>query len=122
RQIREQKLKDAGDAAEADTTVKPEEENKYLERAYKAVKFPKPRNVIGLAKSLPPDEMRKLMETNVQVTDADLRELAQRRANAVHVALAERVDPERLFVVAPKLSAEGIKDKGKTTRVDFSLK
>ena len=122
RQIREQKLKDAGDSAEADTTVKPEEENKYLERAYKAAKFPKPRNVIGLAKSLPPDEMRKLMETNVQVTDADLRELAQRRANAVHVALAERVDPGRLFVVAPKLNADGIKDKGKTTRVDFSLK
>jgi hypothetical protein len=24
--------------------------------------------------------------------------------------------------VAPKLTAEGIKDKGKTTRVDFSLK
>ncbi|CAJ0785576.1 hypothetical protein LMG19083_01317 [Ralstonia psammae] len=122
RQIREQKLKDAGDAAEADTTVKPEEENKYLERAYKAAKFPKPRNVIGLAKSLPPDEMRKLMETNVQVTDSDLRELAQRRANAVHVALAERVEPGRLFVVAPKLDAAGIKDKGKTTRVDFALK
>lgn len=122
RQIREQKLKDAGDAAEADTTVTPEETNKYLERAYKAAKFPKPRNMIGLAKSLPPDEMRKLMETNVQVTDADLRELAQRRANAVHVALAERVEPGRLFVVAPKLNAEGIKDKGKTTRVDFSLK
>ncbi|AXV91665.1 MULTISPECIES: DUF748 domain-containing protein [Ralstonia solanacearum species complex] len=122
RQIREQKLKDAGDAGEADSTVKPEEMDKYLERAYKAAKFPKPRNVIGLAKSLPPDEMRKLMETNVQVTDSDLRELAQRRANAVHVALAERVEPARLFVVAPKLDAEGIKDKGKTSRVDFSLK
>lgn len=122
RQVREQKLKDAGDATEADTTVKPEEENKYLERAYKAAKFPKPRNMIGLAKSLPPEEMRKLMETNVQVTEADLRELAQRRANAVHVALAERVEPGRLFVVAPKLNAEGIKDKGKTTRVDFALK
>lgn len=122
RQIREQKLKDAGDAAEADTTVKPEEMDKYLERAYKAAKFPKPRNMIGLAKSLPPEEMRKLMETNVQVTDADLRELAQRRANAVHVALTERVEPGRLFVVAPKLSAEGIKDTGKTTRVDFALK
>ncbi|KFX30507.1 DUF748 domain-containing protein [Ralstonia solanacearum] len=122
RQIREQKLKDAGDTAEADNTVKPEEMDKYLERAYKAAKFPKPRNAIGLAKSLPPDEMRKLMETNVQVTDADLHELAQRRANAVHVALAERVEPARLFVVAPKLDAEGIKDKGKTTRVDFALK
>ena len=28
----------------------------------------------------------------------------------------------RLFVVAPTLEADGIKDKGKTTRVDLSLK
>jgi len=27
-----------------------------------------------------------------------------------------------VFLLAPKVSAEGIKDKGKPTRVDFSLK
>ena len=29
---------------------------------------------------------------------------------------------ERLFLVEPKLTAEGIKDQGAKTRVDFSLK
>jgi hypothetical protein len=29
---------------------------------------------------------------------------------------------ERVFIAAPHLSAEGIKDKGKPTRVDFALK
>ena len=32
------------------------------------------------------------------------------------------VPAERVFLVAPKLDAEGIKDKGKPERVDFSLK
>jgi hypothetical protein len=36
--------------------------------------------------------------------------------------LSGQVDPGRLFVVAPTLEADGIKDKGKTTRVDLSLK
>jgi hypothetical protein len=27
-----------------------------------------------------------------------------------------------VFIVAPKLNADGIKDKGATTRVDFGLK
>jgi hypothetical protein len=37
-------------------------------------------------------------------------------------SLSGQVDPCRLFVVAPTLAADGIKDKGKTTRVDLSLK
>jgi hypothetical protein len=32
------------------------------------------------------------------------------------------VDPARLVVVAPKLTADGINEKDKTTRVDLSLK
>jgi hypothetical protein len=33
----------------------------------------------------------------------------------------KKVDPARIFVIAPKLNASGIKDKSKTTRVDLSL-
>jgi hypothetical protein len=33
-----------------------------------------------------------------------------------------KIASDRLFVVAPKLNADGIKDKGATTRVDFALK
>jgi hypothetical protein len=33
----------------------------------------------------------------------------------------KQVDSSRTFIVAPKLDASGIKDQGKTTRVDLSL-
>ena len=29
---------------------------------------------------------------------------------------------ERIFLIAPKLTADGIKDKGKPSRVDFALR
>ena len=45
------------------------EYTKYLTRAYKAEKFPKPRNFIGMAKDLPVPEMEKLMLTHIQTTD-----------------------------------------------------
>ncbi|MDE2287476.1 MAG: DUF748 domain-containing protein [Burkholderiales bacterium] len=103
-------------------TVAPNEYNKYLELAYKAAKFPKPRNFIGFAKSLPPAEMQKLLAANMTVTEQDLRALANARANAVREWFGGKIAANRLYVVAPKLTAEGIKDKGDTTRVDFSLK
>jgi hypothetical protein len=33
-----------------------------------------------------------------------------------------KIDSKRIFIVAPHLNAEGIKDKGAPTRVDFGLK
>ena len=41
--------------------------------AYKQAKFDKPRNFLGLTKSLPPDEMKKLLFENTHVTDDDLK-------------------------------------------------
>ena len=41
--------------------IEPAEYAKYLKLAYKEEKFPKPRNVIGMAKDLPVPEMEKLM-------------------------------------------------------------
>jgi uncharacterized protein involved in outer membrane biogenesis len=111
-------------AAVEAVTVAPAEYGKYLKRAYGAEKFPKPRNLIGLAKDLPVPEMEKLMLANTEVSGDDLRRLANRRAQAAKAWLtaAGKVAAERVFIVAPKLSAEGITDKGRTTRADFSLK
>jgi hypothetical protein len=105
----------------ASVQITPDEYNKYLKRAYKAAKFDKPRDLLGLNKSLPPDEMKKLMIANIKVTDDDLKQLAEARAEAVRKALSAKVDPARLLVVPPKLNADGIKDSGKTTRADLSL-
>ncbi|HEV7777518.1 MAG TPA: DUF748 domain-containing protein [Luteibacter sp.] len=119
-----EKMDDQGDEAGVDpATVKvdPAEYDKYLEKAYKHTKFPKPRNFVGLAKSQPPEEMKKLLETNMPVDPDALRHLAERRASAVRQWLHGKVDDKRIFVLAPKLDAKGIDDDGKTTRVDFGL-
>lgn len=122
--IKLQKLQDLGSAegmGPAGVEIGPDEYDKYLKRAYHAAKFAKPRNFIGLEKSLPPDEMKKLMITNMEVTDQDLAKLAGARANAVRQSLGKTIDPSRLFIIAPRLNPDDIKDKGKTTRADLSL-
>jgi uncharacterized protein involved in outer membrane biogenesis len=122
--IEEQKIKDVGEPEHgAPVTVGKDEYDKYLKRAYKAATFPKPRNFIGLTQSLPPDEMKKLMLANMDASDDALKRLAQARANAVRESLSrEQINPGRLFIVASKLDAAGIKDKGKTSRAELSLR
>jgi hypothetical protein len=50
-----------------------------------------------------------------------MHRLAQQRASAVQGWLRGKVPDKRLFVLAPKLDAKKIDDKGLTTRVDFGL-
>jgi flagellar motor protein MotB len=97
---------------------------KYLTRAYKAEKFPKPRNIIGMAKDLPVPEMEKLMLTHIQVTDDDLRQLAVERASHVRDRLVAsgKVEPGRIFLVEPKTLPPERKEKLRNSRVDFGIK
>jgi uncharacterized protein involved in outer membrane biogenesis len=129
RQVKAAKLKDTGgkaaDAAALDeVTIDPKEYEKYLTAAYRAAKFDRPRNAIGMLKEQPVPEMERLMLEHAPVTDEDLRLLADARAQAAKAWLVEagKVAAERVFLVAPHLSADGLKDKGKPTRVDFALK
>ncbi|MFM0357188.1 DUF748 domain-containing protein [Paraburkholderia nemoris] len=126
RQVKQQKIKDVvgnGESVDLSTvTVDPKEYDKYLTKAYKAADFKKPRNFVGLTKSLPDDEMKAAMAANAPIDDASLRQLAQQRAQAVQQYFEGKIDSSRVFIVAPKLDADGIKDKGATTRVDFGLK
>jgi uncharacterized protein involved in outer membrane biogenesis len=111
-------------ASPDEVIVESAEYERYLRRAYGAESFPKPRNAIGLVKELPVPEMETLMLTHAQVGDEDLRALANARAQAAKDWLVNegKIPAERVFLVAPKLSADGIKDKGKPNRVDFSIK
>ncbi|AQV98644.1 2OG-Fe(II) oxygenase [Cupriavidus necator] len=108
----------------AEVKVSKAEYPKYLEQVYKRTSMKKPRNFVGFAKSLPPEEMEKLLMANATVTDADLKRLAEQRALVVKQSLERegKVPESRLFLTAPKLSAEGIKDKGAPNRVDFSIR
>ncbi|HEX9146799.1 MAG TPA: hypothetical protein VGA09_21205, partial [Candidatus Binatia bacterium] len=107
-----------------DVQIAAGEYERYLKDAYSAESFPKPRNVIGLAKDLPVPEMEALMLKNAQVGADDLRDLAARRAQNVRdrMLASGQVPSERIFVVASKTESGDDKSKGKSSRVDFSLR
>jgi len=125
RAVKAEKLKDQmkkGEATSVDAVeVDASEYPVYLQRAYKEAKFPKPRNLIGMQKDLPVEEMEKLMMTNLPASDEDVQQLALRRAENVQSWLVDqgKVPPERVFLVEPKTEAG---EKGKGSRVDFSLR
>lgn len=126
RLVRQQKLKDTIGKGESvdpmSIKVDPAEYESYLAKVYKAADFKKPRNFIGLTKSLPADEMKSALAEHAPINEASLRDLAQRRAQSVQQYFEGKVDSSRVFIVAPKLNADGISDKGAATRVDFGLK
>lgn len=131
RKVKAQKLKELVRRGEAvktvdDVRVEPGEYAQYLKAAYGDESFPKPRNLIGLARDLPVPEMEKLMLQHAKVSDDDLRLLANQRAQTVRDALlaTKLAGADRLFIVAAKpLSAEeAAKIKAKPNRVDFTLK
>lgn len=116
--------------APGSVVVQPAEYAALLERAYKAEKFPKPRNALGLPKSLPVEEMEKLMIDNADIDEDDLIALGNQRAQSAKNWLVRNgnVPAERMYIVAPKIGATDAKGGGEAltrialTRVDFSLR
>ncbi|WP_426163008.1 DUF748 domain-containing protein [Pseudoduganella sp. R-34] len=116
RQLKTRDLQARGAAlTEGGVMVAREEYAGLLERAYKDETFVKPRNALGFAKSLPADEMEKLMMANTKLEQDDFITLGNRRAQAAKDWLVKQgqVPPERIFLVAPKAGA--------AARVDFAL-
>ncbi len=129
KRIKAQKLKEMVKAAKTaipvdEVKIEESEYAKYLKMAYKAEKFPKPRNFIGIAKDIPVPEMEKLMLTHIEIKDDDLRSLASQRALAVkdYILKSKAVEPERVFLVEPKTLQPEKKEKLRDSRVDFRLK
>jgi len=69
------------DDAITNMTLTPQEYSKYLEIAYKKEAIDKPKNTIGLTKSLPNAEMEQLILAHTVITDVDLRLLAENRTS-----------------------------------------
>ncbi|HWP58065.1 MAG TPA: DUF748 domain-containing protein [Candidatus Acidoferrales bacterium] len=128
RKVKAQKLKTLASQGAApksvdDVEVNGEEYARFLWLAYKQEPFPKERNLIGLVKELPAPQMESLILEHTQVTEEDLRDLANRRAQAVRDYLLTngKVSAERLFLVTADLAPQQ-KDQGKASRVEFSLR
>ena len=111
-------------ASNAEIRVEPAEYGEYLKRVYDRENFDKPRNAIGIARTLPVPEMEKLILDNTAVSDDELRDLSQRRARAVKTWLEKdgEIPDERMFLVASRASG-GDESKGApANRVDLILK
>ncbi|MES1164464.1 MAG: DUF748 domain-containing protein, partial [Verrucomicrobiota bacterium] len=93
------------DQVRIDATERP----RLVSAAYGAEKFAKPKNALGLEKTLPPAEMEQLLLQNTQVSDEDLRALALRRATVLEARLAQNAPSAngRLFLVAPRVGTDG---------------
>jgi uncharacterized protein involved in outer membrane biogenesis len=129
RKVKAQKLKEMVKKRQPvvpvdDIKIEPPEYEKYLKMAYKEEKFPKPKNVIGMAKDLPAPEMEKLMLTHTEIKEGDLRTLASQRAMKVKDTILKsgEVEPGRVFILEPKSLTPEKKEKVKDSRVDFKLK
>ncbi len=113
---------DSADANAKSAALSTADYNKYLAKVYSAGDFKKPRDAIGLAKTLAarPDE-----ETYPRQHSGDRsgpeESCGRARERGARVSEYKQVDAARMFIIAPKMDATGIKDQGKTTRVDLSL-
>ena len=115
RQLKTRDLQARGTLPEGGVVLAKEEYAGLLARAYKDETFTKPRNALGFNKSLPAEEMEKLMLANTKFEQDDFISLGNRRAQAAKDWLTGtgQVPPERVFLIAPKAGSAG--------RVDFAL-
>ena len=108
--IRSEKMKslaaDGSAPASIDqVSVDAEERNRWLAEAYRSAALPdRPRNAFGMLKDVPPADMEAMLLAAAKVDDDALRQLANRRAQAVKDAiLATGIHSERLFLTAPRV-------------------
>ncbi|MGC4059694.1 MAG: DUF748 domain-containing protein [Aquabacterium sp.] len=122
RLMRVAKAKSLGQPA-SDVDVTPEERPTWLAAAYKAADIKKPRNLIGMAKTLSDDEMTALLKAAAPVGNEALGTLANRRGDAVKAYLVTKLPSERVLLTASKVGTEGAADdKGPGSRVQFTIK
>ncbi|SHG75258.1 DUF748 domain-containing protein [Massilia sp. CF038] len=126
RTIKTRDLQEAGtELPSGGVVVSAEEYPALLARAFKAETFKKPRNVIGLPKTLTNADMEQMILANVEVDDDDLQSLARRRSQAAKDWLIKngQVKEERVYIVAAH-SADAADKNGKKSgpRVEFALR
>jgi len=126
--LHEQQRKAGGPPAAAaadDAEIPAADYPRLLTAVYDDAKLPdKPKNALGFAKDIPVAEMETLLLASYTVDDEALRALANQRAQVVKSWLTDQggIASERMFLIASKLDAAGVKDSGAPTRVDFALK
>lgn len=105
-----------------DVDIKEEEVPFYIDKAYRQAQFPKPRDEAGKEKEIDIEEKRKLLITNININENDLRLLAMIRSEKIkaYILSTGKVEKERIFLLEPKENDSSNTD-GKS-RVKFLLR
>ncbi|PTN12820.1 DUF748 domain-containing protein [Nitrosomonas aestuarii] len=100
----------------------PDEYSNFLEIVYKETDFEKPTNFFGFTKSLPDEDMERLLLEHIEVSEDDMQELAHDRAVAAQSWLLNKgeISGDRLFVLGMQKTKESEGNAG--NRVEFILK
>lgn len=110
-QEKQRQLERRGQGNEVVAAPTAAESAELLAALYRRADIPKPRNLVGLAKTLPATEMEALLLAAIPVDADRMRELALARAGAVREALTRLgVDHERLYLLAPTRPAQAATD------------
>ncbi|OGB70012.1 MAG: hypothetical protein A2486_14565 [Burkholderiales bacterium RIFOXYC12_FULL_65_23] len=110
-QEKQRQLERRGQGSEAVAPPTAAESAELLAAVYRRADIPKPRNLVGLTKTLPAAEMEALLLASIPVDADRMRELALARAGAVRDALVRLgVDHERLYLLAPTGPEQGTTD------------
>lgn len=129
RKVRVAKIKELAAKGESiapgSVVVSPGEYPALLARVYKEETFDKPRNLLGLSKNLPVEEMEKLMIAHAEIDDDDLLNLGNQRAQAAKNWLIRngKVSEDRIFILASRIGKPEAGASGAIgSRVEFSLR
>lgn len=117
---RNKQLKEGEDADQI--TIQPTEYSRYLKTVYGKEKFPKPRNLIGMVKDIPDNEMKKLIIANTLVGDKELQQLATRRAAVVREYLITwgKLESQRLFQKQDTITKPPKENTSPASRVELN--
>ncbi|MCD4719305.1 MAG: hypothetical protein K8S13_05515 [Desulfobacula sp.] len=125
--IKASKLKDmmasGSDAATLEEVViETKDMEHYIDIVYTQAQFPKPRDEAGVEKELDIGEKKKLLITNINIGEDDLRLLAMNRSENIKAYLLStgKVENQRIFLL--EASENDGSNNERTSKVKFSLK
>ncbi|WP_029913754.1 DUF748 domain-containing protein [Pelobacter seleniigenes] len=101
--------------------ISPEEYPELLKTVYQEADFPRPRNIVGMLKDLPPEEMEKLLLANIRADNEELAALARHRALAVQDALIKLDEALKPRIFLKEADIFQSPKSGPASRVEFGI-
>lgn len=105
------------------TVLSDKERSRALKKVYKQADFPKPRNALGFVKSLPDEEMAKLLLANTPADESAMLILAELRAQRVvdDLIQVQGLPPKRVFLKLDDIYKQGDAEAGQLARAGFGV-